>query len=263
MSATLLQPSECLFDVLAAARTGDSDAFAALIMPYVPRLRRLARRFTRNVQDAEDVCQESLLKAFTKLHRFTGTQDETKGDFRSWLMRITANSAIDFVRRRQSGRFVPLEECEPVLSESPRIESRAWRENPEASYARKERLRIIAGRIAELPAELRRVCVLRNVMELSTEEVATRLGISTAAVRLRLFRAHGRMKKPASSVAKDGRVCRRAVTRRSRASRDFSKRNEVRVLSHYGGKLNVPAVAEYCRECPILGQEIPASQQSV
>ena len=121
-------------------------------------------------------------------------------------MRITANSAIDFVRRRQSGRFVPLEECEPVLKEPHRFESRAWRENPEASYARKERLCIIADRIAELPAELRRVCFLRNVMELSTEEVATRLGISTAAVRLRLFRAHGRMKKGASCVSKDGRL---------------------------------------------------------
>ena len=237
MSATLLQPSECLIDVLAAARTGDNDAFTALITPYVPRLRRLARRFTRNVEDAEDVCQESLLKAFTKLHRFTGTQDATKGDFRSWLMRITANSAIDFVRRRQSGRFVPLEECDPVLNES-----RAWRENPEASYARKQRLRIIADRIAELPAELRRVCVLRDVMELSTEEVATRLGISTAAVRLRLFRAHGRMKKGASCVSKDGRLDCRTAGRRSRTSRDFSRRSEV--YCNMRAKRNVLAVAE-------------------
>lgn len=236
MSATLLQPFECSLDVLAAARTGDNNAFAALITPYVPRLRRLARRFTRNVEDAEDVCQESLLKAFTKLHRFTGSQDATKGDFRSWLMRITANSAIDFVRRRQSGRFVPLDECEPVLNESYRFGSRACRENPEASYARKERLGIIAGRIAELPAGLRRVCVLRNVMELSTEEVASRLGISTAAVRLRLFRAHGRMKKGASCVLKDGRLGRRAAGRRSRTSGDFSQRNEGGVLLQYGGK---------------------------
>jgi RNA polymerase sigma-70 factor, ECF subfamily len=262
MSATLLQPSECLFDVLAAARTGDNDAFAALITPYVPRLRRLACRFTRNVEDAEDVCQESLLKAFTKLHRFTGTQEETKGDFRSWLMRITANSAIDFVRRRQSGRFVPLEECEPVLNESHRFESRARRENPEASYARKERLRIIADRIAELPPELRRVCVLRNVMELSTEEAATRLGISTAAVRLRLFRAHGRMKKGASSVAKDGRPGRRALVGAAERAETSPRGTKSAFYCNMAAKLNVLAVGEYRGECPILGREIPPSQQS-
>jgi len=258
MSATLLQPSECSFDVLAAARTGDNDAFAALITPYVPRLRRLARRFTRNLEDAEDVCQESLLKAFTKLHRFTGTQDATKGDFRSWLMRITANSAIDFVRRRQSGRFVPLEECEPNPNESHRFESRVWRENPEASYARKERLRIIAGRIAELPTELRRVCVLRNVMEFSTEEAATRLGISPAAVRLRLFRAHGRMKKGASGVSKEGRRGRRAAGRRSRTGRDFCRRNEVRALLPSGGKTELAIGTECCGGVSGLGTTNPS-----
>src|ERR1700739_4326172 len=113
MNATHWPPCECALDALAGARAGDNDAFAALVSPYIPRLQRLARRFTRNVEDAEDVCQESLLKAFTKLHRFTGTQDAARSEFRSWLMRITANSAIDFMRRK-ARKFIPLEECAPT-----------------------------------------------------------------------------------------------------------------------------------------------------
>ena len=94
---------------------------------------------------------------------------------------------------------------------------------------------LIEMAMARLPYKERTAFILRDFEGLSTEEVATRLGISTAAVRLRLFRAHGRMKKGASSVAKDGRLGRRAAGRRSRTSRDFSLRNEVRVLLQYGG----------------------------
>src|SRR6266850_7976481 len=129
MSATLLPPSECLFDVLAAARTGDNDAFAALITPHVPKLRRLARRFTRNAEDAEDVFQESLLKAFTKLHYFGDSEGIARGEFRSWLSRITANSAIDFLRRKQD--VVSLDECDPMHSVST---GGGWGGNPEACY---------------------------------------------------------------------------------------------------------------------------------
>jgi RNA polymerase sigma-70 factor (ECF subfamily) len=194
MNATSAQVSEPVADVLSAARTGDHDAFAALVTPHVPRLKRLARRFTKSVEDAEDICQESLLKAFMKLHQFTGTQGGATAEFRSWLMRIGTNAAIDFVRRRQSGRFVPLETCDALPSENQDAGSGAERQNPEDSYARKERTQILARTITKLPNELRDVCLLRNVIGLSTREAAARLEISSIAVRLRLFRAHRRLK---------------------------------------------------------------------
>jgi RNA polymerase sigma-70 factor (ECF subfamily) len=202
-------------EVLAAARNGDHAAFTTLVAPHRSRLLRFAFRFTRN---AEDVCQESLLKAFTKLHLFTG--DGVNGDLRSWLMRVTANSAIDFTRRKQSGRFVPLDECEPILNESGRCRPSLWKENPEVWYARKERLRMLADAIAQLPAALRDVCLLRNVSGLSTQEVAARLGISIIAVRLRLFRAYRRLKNNVS-----GTSAHRVQQRNRSAGREASRRS--------------------------------------
>lgn len=177
-----------------AARRGDRDAFTSLISPHVPRLQRLARRFTHCVEDAEDVCQESLLKAFTKLDYFSGTS-VGMGEFRAWLMRITANCAIDFLRRKQPYRFIPLEQCSHIPSKSREAGGTTWGENPESSFTRQEQLGAVAEAITMLPAELRIVCLLRNIGELSTKEVAAHLGISTIAVRLRLFRAHGQLRK--------------------------------------------------------------------
>ncbi len=176
---------------LAAARRGNPDAFVALVSPHASNLRRLAQSFTRNAEDAEDVCQQSLLKAFTKLNHFAAAKKVATVEFRSWLVKITANSAIDFLRRRRSARLVRLEECDHLQKPG----AGGWGENPEASYARRERARIILEAVAALPAALRRVCMLRNFEELSTKEVANRLGLPAITVRVRLFRAHCELRK--------------------------------------------------------------------
>jgi RNA polymerase sigma factor (sigma-70 family) len=178
---------------LAAARRGDHDAFTTLVSPHTPRLQRLARRLTRSAEDAEDVCQESLLKAFTKIDQFDGSKLEIE-EFRAGLMRITTNCAIDFLRRKKAGRYVPLEDGDNFSNDVQR-EKRSWGENPETSYTRREQIRLVEEAISRLPAELRIVCLFRNVRELSTKETAARLGISTIAVRLRLFRAHGQLRR--------------------------------------------------------------------
>lgn len=193
---TALQPQPSWIQVsLAAARGGDRDAFATLVSPHTPRLRRLAHGLTRSAEDAEDVCQESLLKAFTKLAQFSGTKTE-EGEFCAWLMRITANCAIDFLRRRKDGnRLISLDECDYIHNKFHEPGVGGWGESPEASCSRREQLGLVADALAKLPAELRNVCLLRNMMELSTKEVAARLGISAIAVRLRLFRAHGQLRE--------------------------------------------------------------------
>jgi RNA polymerase sigma-70 factor (ECF subfamily) len=178
---------------LAAARRGDHAAFTDLVTPHAPRLRRVAQRFTRSVEDTEDVCQESLLKAFTKLDQFAAPNMDAD-EFRAWLTKITANCAIDFLRRKKADKFIPLDEHEGIASES-RNNTNRWNETPETACTRQEQMRLIANAMAKLPVELQAVCLLRNVMELSTKETAARLGISTGAVRLRLFRAHRQLRK--------------------------------------------------------------------
>src|SRR5262245_4274831 len=78
------------------AREGVEDALAALVQQHSRRVFQLAFRMTRNEQDAEDVVQESFLRAYRQLSTF-----QAKADFGTWLYRITANCAIDAMRARQ------------------------------------------------------------------------------------------------------------------------------------------------------------------
>jgi RNA polymerase sigma-70 factor, ECF subfamily len=181
--------------MLAAAQTGDQQAFMSLVSPFAPGMRRLANRYTRNVTDAEDICQESLLKAYTKLSQFSGETDFVSHEFHGWLARIAANSAIDFIRRKRAKKLIALDECQLVPNLRHEAGPAGWGENPERMYVRKERRALLIRAIKNLPVELRRVCLLRSVMQFSTSEVAAKLGISTTAVRLRLFRAHGHLRK--------------------------------------------------------------------
>src|SRR5438094_9851692 len=82
---------------LAGARQGDSDAFRALVERHSRSVFRLAFRMTGNEQDAEDVVQESFLRAYRQLGRF-----ESRSNFGTWLYRITANCAVDLMRSKQA-----------------------------------------------------------------------------------------------------------------------------------------------------------------
>jgi len=194
-------------EILSAARNGDNDAFVALVIPLVPNLHRLARRMTKSQQDADDVCQESILKAYTKLPQFTEMRDVAADDFRSWLMKITVNSAIDFNRRNRARKVVPLDDCELGLSGANLILNPSRSDNPEGTYVIRERARMVARAAASLPERLRQAWLLRYVRELSVKEVAARMGISANAVRSRAFRAHRQLRK---------NICERTVTNRPR-----------------------------------------------
>jgi RNA polymerase sigma factor (sigma-70 family) len=96
--------------ILADARQGDREAFAEMVFPYAPGLYRRALRLTGNPADAEDVRQEALLKAFSRLNQFAGQQDGDKDDLHAWVSRITTNASIDLIRQRREGKYVSLEE---------------------------------------------------------------------------------------------------------------------------------------------------------
>src|SRR6187549_2754734 len=96
--------------VLIRARHGDEEAFAALVQQHSRRVFQLAFRMMRNEQDAEDVVQESFLRAYRQMGGF-----QARADFGTWLYRIAVNCAVDMMRTRQhrmSGRSTPLEETE-------------------------------------------------------------------------------------------------------------------------------------------------------
>jgi len=182
--------------LLAQARQGNREAFAQMVTPHMPTIYQRARRLTGNANDAEDVSQEALLKAWSRLAQFSGTQEDNSDDFRAWLGRIAGNTSIDVLRQRRDGKILSLDERRNGSDEDPLGSGiRAREENPEEQYARRQVSRMLADAIRQLPADLRQACLLRDVMQYSTQEVADRLGISVVAVRLRLFRAHRRLRE--------------------------------------------------------------------
>lgn len=182
-------------DLLARARRGNREALAGLVVPYASGLYLSALRVTGNPSDAEDVRQEALLRAVSRLDQFAGSRSESRDDFHAWVSRIGSNAAIDVIRRRREGKVVSLEQPIGTADETLGAGIAARQENPEQRLARKEMRALLADAISQLPADLRQVCLLQDVLHYSTQEVAGRLGISTVAVRLRLFRARRRLRE--------------------------------------------------------------------
>jgi RNA polymerase sigma-70 factor, ECF subfamily len=181
--------------LLAEARSGNPEAFAEMVSPYLPTLYRRARGLTGNTADAQDVSQEAALKAWSRLEQFAGKQDESIDDFRAWISRIAANTSIDLLRQRRDGKIASLDQPKGEGDETLGNGIASEQQDPEERCARREVGRLLAKAIAQLPPDLRQACLLRDVLHYSTQEVAGRLGISVVAVRLRLFRAHRRLRE--------------------------------------------------------------------
>jgi len=192
---TITLPAFQRAGLLANARQGDRTAFEELVLPYAPGLYRRALRITGNPADAEDVRQEVLLKAMSRLEQFSGRQEDSRDGLQAWVGRIAANASIDLIRQRRENKLSSLEEQAGMGEETIGMNLPAREENPEKRFARREMRLLFAEAIKQLPPDLRQVCLLRDVLQYTTQEVAERLGVSTLAVRLRLFRAHRRLRE--------------------------------------------------------------------
>jgi RNA polymerase sigma-70 factor (ECF subfamily) len=184
-----------------------------MVSPYLPTLYRRARGLTGNAADAQDVSQEAVLKAWSRLEQFTGKQDESIDDFRAWISRIASNTSIDLLRQRRDGKIASLDQCKGDSEETLGSGIASEQQDPEERCARREMGRMLAKAIAELPPDLRQACLLRDVLHYSTQEVAGRLGISVVAVRLRLFRAHRRLREKLQDSLRPARSTEAAAAR--------------------------------------------------
>jgi RNA polymerase sigma-70 factor (ECF subfamily) len=211
--------------LLLQARRGDRESLARLILPYAPGLYLGALRLTRNPADAEDVRQDALLKAMSRLEQFAGTPGESRDDLHAWVSRIAANASIDVIRKRRDGRLFSLEEPSDRGEETLGSNVTARQDNPEERFARREMRKLMADAITQLAPELRQVCLLRDVSQYSTQEVAERLGISAMAVRLRLFRAHRRLREKLSIALQPARQRQERAAAAVRIARRGEERN--------------------------------------
>jgi RNA polymerase sigma-70 factor (ECF subfamily) len=179
--------SEVILDdleLVEQAKRGDPEAFPELVSRYESKIYRLARHITQNEEDAEDVLQDTFLKAFANLGQFQGNSK-----FYTWLVRIAVNESLMKLRRRKADKMVSLDE--PVETDDDVVvrDIAAWDEDPEQKYGRAEMNAILTRTINSLPPGFRAVFWLRDVEELSTEETAQALHLSIPAVKSRLLRA--------------------------------------------------------------------------
>lgn len=205
--------------LLLEAQKGNRESLAKLILPYAAGLYRGALRFTRNPADAEDARQDALLKVMRGLEQFAGTgkKHEKGDDLHAWVSRIGANASIDIIRKRRDGRFLSLEEPTGVGEETVGNGIATSIYTPEESFARLEMRKRMADAIKRLSPELRRVCLLRDVLGYSTQEVAERVGASSLTVRLRLFRARRRLREELQRSLQSPRRCQGRISTQSKA----------------------------------------------
>jgi len=180
-------PSQAGFDeapFVAQARKGDDRAFAELVKRYEAKIFRLAQHITQNREDAEDVLQETFLRAYEHLDQFQGNSK-----FYTWIVRIAVNQALMKLRRRRTDKSVSLDESIDTGEDTVTREIAAWDEDPEQRFSREELGEILDSAIQALAPTYRSVFLLRDVDDLSTEETAEALGLSVPAVKSRLLRA--------------------------------------------------------------------------
>jgi RNA polymerase sigma-70 factor (ECF subfamily) len=179
------------------ARVGDTAAFGELVKRYERRIYRMARQITQNDEDAEDILQETFLKAFEHLGGFQG-----QSKFYTWITRIAVNESLMKLRKRKSDRTVSIDENIETEEEPIVREIAVWDGTPEMQYSQEELRRILDQAIEGLKPIFRTVFVLRDVEDLSTEETAEALGLSIAAVKSRLLRARLQLREKLTRVFK-------------------------------------------------------------
>jgi RNA polymerase sigma-70 factor (ECF subfamily) len=170
--------------LVAACQKGDQKAFGELVRRYQRAIHRLAWSLTRSDSDADDLAQETFVRAWGAIGRF-----ELGQPLYPWLARIVTNQAFSLFRHRRR---------RPEISIEPLVEAgQQWgvEDDPAAHTADSERDAKLRAGFAALSLEHQAVLALRAVQDLSYEEIASALNIPIGTVMSRLSRARGELKR--------------------------------------------------------------------
>jgi RNA polymerase sigma-70 factor (ECF subfamily) len=183
--------------LLEATLNGDIAAFEQLVKRYERKLLRVAQQITHNIEDAQDVVQDTFLKVYTELAKF-----ERKSKFSTWLMRIAINESLMKIRKgRRFAQQVPLDHEGPDGETIP-FDLADWSPNPEQLFDRTELHGILRKALEGLRPTLRLVFVLRDLEELSIAETAAVLDLNPTTVKARLLRARLQLREALSKYFK-------------------------------------------------------------
>jgi RNA polymerase sigma-70 factor (ECF subfamily) len=179
-------PDEKLIELF--LNENDQNAFEEIFNRYVDKIYGIALGISRDPNSTEDIIQDVFLTLMKKIDTFEG-----RAKFSTWLYRVTVNASYMHLRAEKKyesdyslENYVPYDENGTLTS---RIKDKDWSSRPDILNYSKEAMEILVTAINELPETYRIVCQLRDVNELSNEEISEILGISSGAVKSRLHRA--------------------------------------------------------------------------
>ncbi len=197
--------------VISAILKGDANAYEVLVKEHEKLVYNIALRMVNNEEDAYDISQDAFIKAYTNLASFRG---DCK--FSSWLYKLTTNLCLDFLRKRNRHKTVPLVyEDEDGDSEYLEIPDDSFA--PETQAEQNELRRQVRDGLNQLPAQQREILVLREIGGLRYDEIGRRLKLEEGTVKSRIFRARKKLceilqqegnispEKPSKKVKRGGR----------------------------------------------------------
>jgi RNA polymerase sigma-70 factor, ECF subfamily len=171
-------------ELVQRALARDGKAFRMIMQTYNQRLYRIARRILRNDREAEDVVQESYVRAFTHLASFRG-----ESSLVTWLSRITMNEALGRLRTQRPTVAMDSSEAKTAEAEIIQFPFAARSVDPERTMAQREILQLVEQATDNLPEVFRIVFITRVIEGMSVKETAELLGLRPETVKTRLHRA--------------------------------------------------------------------------
>lgn len=180
--------------VVARARKGDSDAFRLLVDRNSRSIFRLAYRMTGSTQDAEDLLQETFLRAYRNLDLF-----QERANFRTWLYRIAVNCSLDWLRKRRPYEELN-ENIEPDYEGSEAVKNSS-RTNPDRMILQLEVRERVKAALGELSPVEKAAFVLRHFEGMTIEEISRTLSLRSNAAKHSIFRAVRKMRRALAPIA--------------------------------------------------------------
>lgn len=162
---------------------GNRHAFDLLVKKYQYKVAGIAQRFAANPADAQDIAQESFIKAYRAMESFRG-----ESAFYTWLYRITVNTAKNFVVKN-AGRGISVDVDTPDIEAYDGSERLHQGDNPENILESSDVKRVIKEALQSLPDDLRQAITLREIDDMSYDEIADVMGCPVGTVKSRISRA--------------------------------------------------------------------------
>jgi RNA polymerase sigma-70 factor (ECF subfamily) len=190
-------------DLVERAKAGERVAFARLVDEYQDKIHGYVYRMLGDAEEAEDVAQETFLRAFQSLPSFRGA-----ASFHTWLYRIASNLSIDVARRNRRQKDGAFSLDEPMESSDGDYDREIADEGagPEQLTARREVQELVRRAIGDLPEKLRTVVVLYELQGESYEDIAEILGCPLGTVKSRLFNARAELKDKLEQLVQVGEL---------------------------------------------------------